>query len=992
MHNLHTDNEKEVLEYWKKHAIFERSVNERPENKPYTFYDGPPFATGLPHYGHIVASVMKDVIPRFWTMRGYRVERKWGWDCHGLPIENIVEKEFDLKSKKDIEAYGVGAFNDRCEGKVMEYAGEWKKVIHRLGRWVDMENAYKTMDLPFMESIWWVFQELWKKGYVYEGYKSMHLCPRCETTLSNFEVAQGYLDVTDISVTVSFELTSGPRKGAHVLAWTTTPWTLPGNVLLAVGADMEYAEVTCEEKRYIIASSCIERVFGGKGGFQTHPYTIGEKFSGSTLAQSTYDPLFPYFRIHANAFRVVTADFVSDEEGTGIVHIAPGYGADDMALAEAENVKPLMHVKTNGQFVTEVEVPLAAEGYEVSGIPVKAKGEYSAIDIQVIKWLAHHGKLFAKEKLVHNYPHCWRCDTPLLNYATTSWFVRVSSMTDRLLKNNQEIRWIPDNMKEGRFGKWLEGARDWAISRSRYWGTPLPVWKSEDGEVLVLGSVAELEQYVGHKVDNLHKHVVDSFEIVKDGKSFRRIPEVLDCWFESGSMPYAQSHYPFVNVETAGPAVSTTTPPIGFPADFIAEGQDQTRGWFYTLHVLADALFNKPAFKNVIVNGIVLAEDGKKMSKKLKNYPDPMEVMEKYGADAVRYYLMSTPVVAAENLRFSEKEVDEVSKKFITILRNVLAFYTLYREHDTGIDTQADTLIRPYTQHVLDSWIFARLSETLTEETTAMEAYELDRASRTLQSFVTDLSTWYLRRSRDRMSGKEGADAQKEALATLHTVLDTFAKMLAPFMPFLAEMIYQELGGSFEGGDRPSVHLELWPVVVRAGFKPDPASLGDVLEKMSDVRALVSRALEERERHGIAVKQVLGEATVAVPSGELPQEYCQVFADEVNVKRVVVTKGDRAVTLNTELTPDLIREGMVREITRKVNAMRKDAGLTIQDRIALFISSAHPDVQKMLEEHGESLRMDTLATSVTLGKGDGLTQEQSLRVHERDMVIGFRLA
>lgn len=963
MHKTQSEREKEVLEYWEKHDIFGRSVRERPENKPYTFYDGPPFATGLPHYGHIVASVMKDVIPRFWTMRGYRVDRVWGWDCHGLPIENIVEKEFDLKSRKDIEAYGVGAFNDRCEGKVMEYAAEWKKVIRRLGRWVDMENAYKTMDLPFMESIWWVFQTLWKRGYIYEGHKSMHLCPRCETTLSNFEVAQGYLDVTDISATAAFELTSGPRKGAHILAWTTTPWTLPGNVLLAVGADMEYAEVTSEEKTYIVATSCIERVFKGK------EYTIGEKFSGSTLTQSTYNPLFPYFRTHANAFRVVAADFVSDADGTGIVHIAPGYGADDMALGEAENVKPLMHVKTNGEFVDEVARPMSEEGYVVAGVPMKTKGEYSAVDIQIIKWLAHHGKLFSKEKLSHSYPHCWRCDTPLLNYATTSWFVRVSSMTDRLLKNNQEIRWVPENMKEGRFGKWLEGARDWAISRSRYWGTPLPVWKAEDGEVLVLGSVAELEQYVGHDVKNLHKHVVDSLEIVKDGKTFRRIPEVLDCWFESGSMPYAQLHYPFENAQSFTQK---------FPADFIAEGQDQTRGWFYTLHVLADALFEKPAFKNVIVNGIVLAEDGKKMSKKLKNYPDPMEVMEKYGADAVRYYLMSTPVVAAENLRFAEKEVDEVSKKFITILRNVLAFYSLYREHDDGRSAKG--------AHVLDAWIFARLNETLKEETAAMESYELDRAARTLQSFVTDLSTWYVRRSRDRMSGKEGEEVQKDALATLRTVLDTFAKMLAPFMPFLAEMVYQELVGGFAGdANRSSVHLEMWPTP----YTPHPTP--NVLEYMSDVRALVSRALEVREQVGIPVKQALGEATVTLPSGELPEQYAQVFADEVNVKKVTITKGERAVALNAELTPELIREGMAREVTRKVNAMRKEAGLTIQDRIELFISSEHEDVSKMLDEHGQSLKLDTQAASLMFGKGSDVVQEQSLRVHERDMVIGFKV-
>ena len=966
--SAHSTQEHDVLAYWEQHKIFERSVNERPATKPYTFYDGPPFATGLPHYGHIVASVMKDVVPRFWTMKGYRVERRWGWDCHGLPIENIVEKKFDLKSKKDIEEYGIGKFNESCEATVLQYAEDWKKVIHRLGRWVDMDNAYRTMDVPFMESIWWVFKSLWDKEMIYEGYKPMHLCPRCETTLSNFEVAQGYLDVTDITTTVSVELTSGPYADAKALIWTTTPWTLPGNVLLAVGADMEYCLVESDGQKYVVAKSRVEHVFKGK------EFVIAETFVGNKLVESTYDPVFPFFLKHANAFRVVAAEFVSDNSGTGIVHIAPAYGEDDMNLGAAENVKPLFHVKMNGQFVPEVGEALEAEGYTVSGVPMKAKGEYSEVDIQVIKWLAHKGKLFAKEKVVHSYPHCWRCDTPLLNYAANSWFVKVGNMNDELVKNNESINWVPDNMKHGRFGKWLEGAHDWAISRSRFWGTPLPVWKSEDGHVLVIGSKAELEKLVGHEVKDLHKHVIDNLTFIVDGKEYRRIPEVLDCWFESGSMPYAQVHYPFAQaVETAGrPSLEQT-----FPAEFIAEGQDQTRGWFYTLHVLATALFGSAAFKNVIVNGIVLAEDGKKMSKRLSNYPDPMEVMEKYGSDAVRYYLMSSPVVRAENIRFAEAGVDEVGKKFITILRNCLSFYKLYAEHDDGRE--------PNEKHVLDAWIVARLNETLDTQTKALEAYELADAARVLQSFVTDLSTWYVRRSRDRM--KTAGDDRAEALATLRTVLTTFSKILAPFMPFLAEIVYQEIDRRDAAQPRPfedgqSVHLELWP----ESRKPNP----DVLEKMGEVRAIVSRIMEVRDQAGKAVKQVLGSVTIVTPSGKIAKSYLDVILDEVNVKKATVLKGEElAVELDLTLTPELVREGMARELTRRVNGLRKEAGLTIADRIVLKVWSTSPEVKAMLDEHMTSLLADTLSTVVDLTEASEVAHQVTFRVAEQDIWVGF---
>ncbi len=960
MHKSHSEQEKDVLDYWDKNKIFARTVAERPVDKQFTFYDGPPFATGLPHYGHIVGSVMKDVVPRFWTMRGFRVERRWGWDCHGLPIENIVEKKFDLKSKKDIFEYGVDKFNDSCESMVMTYAEEWKKVIYRLGRWVDMENDYKTMDLSYMESTWWVFKSLWDKGLIYEGRKAMHICPRCETALSNFEVAQGYVDVTDISVTVSVELTSGKYAGASILVWTTTPWTLPGNVLLAVKADMTYCLVECEGKKLIVGKPLVDKVFKGK------EYTVIEEVMGSELVDASYMPIFSYFANHEGAFKVVAAEFVTDTDGTGTVHIAPGYGDDDMKLGEALGVKPIMHVGMNGQFVPEVALPLQALGYNVDGVPVKSKGDTMSVDIEIIKALAHAGKLFAKEKLVHSYPHCWRCDTPLLNYATSSWFVRVTEIRDKMVALNKQINWVPDNMKEGRFGKWLEGARDWAISRSRFWGTPLPVWRAEDGEVLVVGSVAELEELTGKKVDNLHKHIVDLMTFEKDGKTFTRIPEVLDCWFESGSMPYAQEHYPFENKESFGQK---------FPAQFIAEGQDQTRGWFYSLHVLSTALFEKPAFENVIVNGIVLAEDGKKMAKRLQNYPDPMMVMEKYGADAVRYYLMSTPIVKAENLRFSEAGVDEVSKKFINIMRNVLAFYNLYAEHDAGQ--------MPKWNHVLDIWISARLHETLAAETSAMEAYELADAARTLQVFVTDLSTWYIRRSRDRM--KVDNDDRREALATMRVVLDTFAKMLAPFMPFLAEVLYQGVGGNWSDKERPSVHLAMWP----EGVDIDTATREyGVAEEMGLVRSIVSRAMEVRDSAGMAIKQVLGGMVIAVPGGELEAAYIEIITDELNVKQASIKDGELNVELDLVLTPALIREGMAREVTRRVNGLRKEAGLTIADRITLHVWSTSPEVKMMFDEFEENLAADTLASAVRFEQSV-LEHATTFRVAEHDVTVSF---
>ncbi|MBX9765557.1 isoleucine--tRNA ligase, partial [Patescibacteria group bacterium] len=756
--------EEAILVFWNERGIFEKTLAKNAPKGEYVFYDGPPFATGLPHYGHIVASVIKDVIPRYFTMRGYYVPRVWGWDCHGLPIENIVEKELGFKHKKDIKEFGVAKFNEACRERVLTYASEWEKVIPRIGRWADMKNAYRTMDKPFMESVWWVFKSIYDKGLVYEDYRSMHICPRCETTLSQQEVSEGYKDVKDIAVTVKFKLKNPEKIGlsgdVYMLAWTTTPWTLPGNVALAVHSEIIYSAVKIEGETVIVASNRLS-VLGDTAK------NILKEVKGEELISLEYEPPFDYYKKDANlknrenGWTVYHADFVTADAGTGIAHEAPAFGADDWELLKKENLPFVQHVGYDGAMKSEVTA--------FAGMEVKPRSDDDKVrlgtDIAVLKYLQENNLFFAKENITHSYPHCWRCDTPLLNYATSSWFVNITELKEKMLKNAKPINWSPEHVKEGRWGKWVEGARDWSISRQRFWASVIPLWVCEKCKAKrVFGSAEELEKASGQKVDDLHKHIVDEITVSCEcGAVMHRIPDVLDTWFDSGSMPYGERHYPFEKRDVFDK---------NFPAQFIAEGQDQTRAWFYYLHVLASALFNKPAFQNVIVNGIVLAEDGKKMSKKLQNYPDPMKIVDMYGADALRYYLLSSPVVQSENLSFAESGVDEVLKKNINRLDNVVAFYKLYEN---------GTLRGTESTHVLDRWILARLNEFVAETTAGYEKYELDRAVRPLALFVDDLSVWYLRRSRDRL--KNDGDDKTAALATLRHVLYTLSLGIAPAMP-----------------------------------------------------------------------------------------------------------------------------------------------------------------------------------------------------------------
>ena len=1116
------EKEEKILKFWQDNKIFEKTLEKKAPRGEFVFYDGPPFATGLPHYGHLLQSIIKDAIPRYKTMRGYRVPRNWGWDCHGLPIENLVEKELGLKTKKDIETFGIEKFNKAAEESVLRYAGDWKKIIPRIGRFVDMEHDYKTMDKNFTESIWWVFKTLYDKGLIYTGHKPMHICPRCGTTLANFEVSLNYKDISDISVFVKFELADEP--GTFLLAWTTTPWTLPGNVALAVGEDIDYVKIELNNlpaqagEKYILAKSRLEIIKG--------EYKILEEFKGEKLIGKKYKPAFDYYAKDkslenwANGWKVYPADFVTTGDGTGIVHIAPAFGEDDMRLGLAEKLPFIQHVSGEGNFKPEVS--------DFAGIPVKPKDNPQSADILILKKLAEKGILFAKEKITHSYPHCWRCDTPLLNYASDSWFVDVGKVKDKMIANNKKINWVPENIREGRFGKWLEGARDWAISRQRYWGAPLPVWKCDKcDEVKIVGGLDDLKEltssgnkyfvmrhgeaqsnlkdyysglkfqkdnhltekgkkqilasakkikkekfdlifssdftrtretaeisaevfgipkdkiiyderlrevnpgifdggpiddyrnyfstmeerfvkaapeaetdnqiknrvtsflfdldkkYKGKKILivthgdpswllisgsrgynpheaaelkrdkkdllknadvrevpfapfphnenyelNLHRPYID--EIVfgcKCGGKMKRILDVFDCWFESGSMPYGQMHYPFENKKEFGKK---------FPADFIGEALDQTRGWFYSLLVLSSALFNKSAYLNVVTTGLVLAEDGQKMSKRLKNYPDPMDIVGKYGADALRYFMLSSPIVRGEDLNFSEKGVDEVYKKIILRLHNVYTFYELYAGETSprlvGLGPKAVK-----SKNILDLWILSRLGEVLKDVSIGFEKYELDKASRPIADFVDDLSTWFVRRSRERFKGDDGKD-KNFALATLKTVILELSKMMAPLMPFIADGLYQKAGGKLE-----SVHLEKWSDA--KDFKVDKK----LIEEMAKARKIVSVGLEERARAGVKVRQPLQSLKVGITVAE---EYLFLIKDEVNVKEIIFDKklGDRA-ELDLKMTESLKEEGNLRDLVRNIQEMRKNAGLNPNQGITLEISCGNTE-KKFLEKYG----------------------------------------
>ncbi len=1116
------ERESEVLKFWQDNNIFQKSLDKKGE--VFRYYDGPPYATGLPHFGHIVPNTVKDLIPRYKTMRGYRVPRTWGWDCHGLPIETLVEKELGFKGKKEIEQYGVGKFNQAARNSVFGYRDDWMKIIPRLGRWVDMEKDYRSMDATFMESGVEAFKKLWNKDLVYEGYKIMPWCPHCETVLSNYEVTEGYVDITDISAYVKFPVvTEGEFKGVSFVAWTTTPWTLPGNTALAVNAEFIYVvlKITSTENKsehIIVLKSSVEKLEGLLK--DKHTVEVEKEIQGKDLVGLSYEAPFSYFPKEENMYMVWSASFVTDTDGTGIVHIAPAFGDDDMKLAQANNIPVIKHVAPSGDFVKEVT--------DLSG-QAKPKEDHQKADVEVIKYLAHHGTLLAKEKYTHAYPHCWRCKTPLLNYATSSWFIKTTALKDRMIEENNKTAWHPDEIGHKRLNAWLENMRDWAVSRSRFWGTPLPVWKSESGKaeclggrddikektrrnayivmrhgeaehltknVLSSGDVAEqhpltekgieevkasaqkmidsgiipsiiyysplrrtretaeivrdmftasgkevqfipdtrlreqdfgdingkarveLDAYrktheevlftrvpggesiedirlrVGeflYEIDSKHKdekilivthegtaysaqnvaygdskevllkknfdpakHLgtaqfaqldfafiphdpeyqldfhrpyIDEVTFELGGEIYKRCPEVLDVWYDAGSMPFSSVHYMF-DKETEDRKREFAE---NFQVDFVAEGLDQTRGWFYHMLIMGVALMDKSPFEHVLVNGLVLAEDGRKMSKSLKNYPDLLPVAEEYGADALRYFFLSSQVVRAEEYAYSQKGLQEVNNKLINKLLNTVSLLDMYGVKGVEVKSHRD--------HVLDEWINYLLDKLIITVTHHLDDYSIDKAARPILDFVEEFSTWYVRRSRDRFKDEVEAKVVTQNIAY---ILTTLSKLLAPFTPFIAEDIYQQMKKFAVGDWKESVHLEDWPATENVSSLSE-----EVVVRMQKTREVVEIGLAERNKQGIKVRQPL--ASITVPGEVFENLYTDIIADELNVKTVIKGEVQSAYVLDIVITEELRLEGVVRDISREIQAERKNMNLVPEDKVEVVVHTNESGIEELLQ-------------------------------------------
>jgi isoleucyl-tRNA synthetase len=1134
--------EERILEFWRENKTFQKSLEKKSPKGHYVFYDGPPFATGQIHYGHILGSTAKDVIGRYQTMQGFHVPRKWGWDCHGLPIENIVEKELKIAGHQEIEKYGIDKFVEYARSKVLQYDKDWEKGIERIGRWVDFRGSYKTMDNTFIESVWWALSEFNKKNLIYEGVRVLAYCARCETPIANSEIAMdnSYKDISDISVYVKFELED--EKGTYLLAWTTTPWTLPGNTAIAVNKTFTYVKIKVGEEVLILAKETLQNVLKDKA------YTVLGEMKGSELIGKKYKPVFPYYQNsetaqNKNIWKIWHADFVTLDKGTGMAHEAPAFGEDDMNLAKQNDIPWIIHVDETGRFKPEVT--------DFAGMQVKPKGEekdaHQKADIEVIKYLAKNNTLFAKEKIIHSYPHCMRCDTPIIYYALPSWFINIQKVKENVLKQAESMNWVPAHLKERRFKNIMENAPDWNISRNRYWASPLPIWKCGKCEKQTfISSVEDLKSKTkksGNKyfvmrhgeaennVDNgLHKYkdleenakltekgkkqilessknfkekvdiVISSpytraketakiaceqinfplekviyderiheweissffdgkeralfskyynidyldnpFKTLSDGESFvqvvkrvgdfiydienkysgknilimghegatralsflvkglmfsdlssnndplislqnaeirkfdfislphnanyeldlhrpyidevplickcggdlKRIPEVLDCWFESGSMPFAQDHYPFENKEWQK---------NNFPAGFVAEYIAQTRTWFYYTHTVSTILFNHAPFKNVVTTGTLRAEDGEKMSKSKNNYPDPWSFIDKYGADALRIYLMSSTLMKGEDANFSEKAVQDIASKIIGRLFNVLAFYELYRNKDLETDGKLKS------ENVLDIWILSRLYKTLSEITKGMEGYDMAEATRPVDLFIDDLSTWYLRRSRDRIK-----DGDKEAKETLYYVLKTLAKVLAPFAPFTAEDIWLKLRSE---KDAESVHLVEWPDD-QLRITNDEL---EILKNMAEVRKIVSLALEARQKTKIPVRQPLATLKLKVAGEKLSSEYIELIKDEVNIKEVKQDKNiENNIELDTKITEELKQEGNYRELARALQDMRKKMGLTPSDVVAITFETNETG-KKLIQKFENDLKKTVLVSEISFKENDG---------------------
>lgn len=1019
MFNL-PDKEQEILKLWQEKNIFQKTLGKESPKGNFIFYEGPPTANGRPGIHHLEARAFKDLIPRYKTMRGFKVERKAGWDTHGLPVELEVEKKLGLKNKKEVEQYGIKEFNQKCKESVWLYKDEWEKMTERIGFWLDMENPYITYDNNYIESLWWIIKQIYDRGFLYQGHKVVPQCPRCGTALSSHEVAQGYKNIKEESVYVKFKIKfnnhpaptavgapllekEGINSDVYILAWTTTPWTLPGNVALAVGEDIDYALVKftpsnlpldkggreggATHEYYILAKDLVEKVF------ENSKYETIKELTGKDLVGLEYEPLFPgaipeSTKNFVNAFKVYPAEFVSTEDGTGVVHTAVMYGVDDYELGEKVGLPKVHTVNLDGTFN---ELVPRWQGRLV--IDKKVKEE-------IVDYLRTEKLLFSVKDHAHDYPFCWRCDTPLVYYAKESWFFQMSALREQLIKSNETINWVPVHIKDGRFGEWLSEVKDWAISRERYWGTPLPIWlcqnKTENtestktqktlsvcGNMIIVGSFDELEKISGQKINDPHRPFIDeiTFQCDKCGGEMRRVPEVMDCWFDSGAMPFAQWHYPFENREkiesfdkprdpSSSRQVGTPQDEIRYPANFICEAIDQTRGWFYTLLAVATLLGKEAPYKNVICLGHVLDKNGQKMSKHIGNVVDPWQMMEKYGADVVRWYLY-TVNQPGEPKRFDESFLREAGRMFNTLF-NVLTFYQIYVKE---VKNEKFKTIEP--KNVLDKWIAAKLNLLIKEVMENLDNYDIFSAARKIEEFINELSVWYLRRSRDRFKGSDEED-KNQAIFTLGKVLFELTKLLAPFTPFTAEYIYQELA-------RPcaclkeSVHLEDWPAA------DDKLIDQKVLDEMILTRQIVELGLAKRAALGIKVRQPLRE--LRIKNQGLRDEYLKLIKDELNVKEVVCEsgEGELSVELDTNLTDELKEEGILRELVRAINNLRKEMKLTIKDRIQIQYNTDDAVLKNVFEKYTTEFKKAVLAEKISK------TDEGLEKVRINEVEVGLKI-
>ncbi len=1008
--------EEEILAAWAAEDTFQRSVESRPIDDEFVFYDGPPFANGLPHYGHLLTGYVKDVVPRYRTMRGQRVERRFGWDCHGLPAETETEKELGVSGRGPITEFGIARFNEHCRTSVLRYTKEWERYVTRQARWVDFANDYKTMDLSYMESVMWAIKQLWDKGLLYEDYRVLPYCWECETPLSNSETRQddAYRDRQDPAVTVAFSLepATGPAAAlvagpVQVWVWTTTPWTLPSNLALAVGPEVPYAVFERDGSRFLLGEAVLanyEKQLEGAARIGT--------VTGNDLAGRRYQPLFPWFAATPNAFVVLTEDFVTTEEGSGVVHMAPGFGEDDQIACAAAGIPVVCPVDDRCRFTPEVP--------DFEGMQVFEANQ------PVIRALREQGSLVRSDSYVHAYPHCWRTDTPLVYRAVTSWFVRVTAIKDRLLAHNQEIVWVPEHVRDGSFGKWLANARDWSISRNRFWGSPIPVWKSDDPRyprLDVYGSLDELERDFGVRPDDLHRPAIDGLtrpnpDDPTGASTMRRVTDVLDCWFDSGSMPFAQVHYPFENREWFDGH---------YPGDFIVEYIGQTRGWFYNMHVLAVALFDRPAFKTCLAHGILLGEDAKKLSKRLRNYPDPEAMFATHGADAMRWFLMSSPVLRGGDMITDEKGITDAVRRALLPLWNAWYFFSLY----ANADHRVAVLGRTDVAGSLDRYVLSKAGQLVEDVTAAMDLYDLSGACVAIESFLDVLNNWYIRRSRDRFwgTGSSDAAASQDAFDTLATVLEVVCRVSAPLLPLVTEAVW--LGLTPDSPPGASVHLADWPD--RKSLPSDP----DLVADMDWVREICSAAHSIRKANGLRARLPLASLTVAAADAARVEPYVELIADEVNVKSVILVDtedhfasrtltvvfkvaaprlgprtpaaaaaaksgdwelldGGRArcgdnvlepgefemrvqpldesttralggtlglVVLDIVPTDELRREGLARDLVRVVQQRRRELGLEVTDRIRLEVSG-DPPVLAAVDAHGKWIAEQVLAREI----------------------------